>query len=171
MKELDPLLHSQLRLAVMSILLNVEEADFNYIKEKTESTAGNISVQLDKLVTAGYISKTTDGSGVKPRTICKMTDTGRNAMMKYVEALKTYSLIFSEDFGAKAYDISITQSCPFNNSKYCQKSSCGDSFFSQPTLYTSERERSRDTTRSNRTLCSPNVAMSQHTVTRSSSPL
>ena len=62
MKELDPLLHSQLRLAVMSILLNVEEADFNYIKEKTESTSGNLSVQLDKLVTAGYISKTTDGS-------------------------------------------------------------------------------------------------------------
>ena len=53
MKELDPLLHSQLRLAVMSILLNVEEADFNYIKEKTESTSGNLSVQLDKLVTAG----------------------------------------------------------------------------------------------------------------------
>ena len=90
MKELDPLLHSQLRLAVMSILLNVEKADFNYIKEKTESTAGNLSVQLDKLVTAGYISKPTDGSGVKPRTICKMTDTGRNAMMKYVEVLKTY---------------------------------------------------------------------------------
>ena len=90
MKELDPLLHSQLRLAVMSILLNVEKADFNYIKEKTESTAGNLSVQLDKLVTAGYISKTTDSSGVKPRTICKMTDTGRNAMMKYVEVLKTY---------------------------------------------------------------------------------
>lgn len=90
MKELDPLLHSQLRLAVMSILLNVEKADFNYIKEKTESTAGNLSVQLDKLVKAGYISKTTDGSGVKPRTICKMTDTGRNAMMKYVEVLKTY---------------------------------------------------------------------------------
>ena len=90
MKELDPLLHSQLRLAVMSILLNVEKADFNYIKEKTESTAGNLSVQLDKLVKEGYISKTTDGSGVKPRTICKMTDTGRNAMMKYVEVLKTY---------------------------------------------------------------------------------
>ena len=90
MKELDPLLHSQLRLAVMSILLNVEEADFNYIKEKTESTAGNLSVQLDKLVTAGYISKTTDDSGVKPRTICKMTDLGRNAMMIYVEELKTY---------------------------------------------------------------------------------
>ena len=53
MKELDPLLHSQLRLAIMSILLSVEEADFVYLKEKTESTAGNLSVQLDKLSTAG----------------------------------------------------------------------------------------------------------------------
>lgn len=54
-KELDPLLHSQLRLAVMSILLSIEEADFVYLKEKTESTAGNLSVQIDKLNEAGYI--------------------------------------------------------------------------------------------------------------------
>ena len=53
MKELDPLLHSQLRLAVMSILINVEEADFVYLREKTEATAGNLSVQLDKLAAAG----------------------------------------------------------------------------------------------------------------------
>lgn len=90
MKELDSLLHSQLRLAIMSILLSVEEADFVYLKEKTESTAGNLSVQLDKLSSAGYITKMTDGSGSKPRTICKMTDIGREAMQKYVEALKTY---------------------------------------------------------------------------------
>ncbi len=90
MQELDPLLHSQLRLAIMSILLSVEEADFVYLKEKTESTAGNLSVQLDKLTTAGYITKETDGSGTKPRTICKMTEKGREAMQKYVEALKTY---------------------------------------------------------------------------------
>ena len=90
MQELDPLLHSQLRLAIMSILLSVEEADFVYRKEKTESTAGNLSVQLDKLTTAGYITKETDGSGTKPRTICKMTEKGREAMQKYVEALKTY---------------------------------------------------------------------------------
>lgn len=56
MKELNPLLHSQLRLAIMSILMNVDEADFVYLKEKTESTAGNLSVQLDKLSTAGYIA-------------------------------------------------------------------------------------------------------------------
>ena len=55
-KELDPLLHSQLRLAVMSILLSVDEADFVYLKEKTEATAGNLSVQIEKLSTAGYIS-------------------------------------------------------------------------------------------------------------------
>lgn len=90
MQELNPLLHSQLRLAIMSILLTVDEADFVYLKEKTESTAGNLSVQLDKLTSAGYIQKETDGSGSKPRTICRMTETGRDAMQKYVEALKSY---------------------------------------------------------------------------------
>lgn len=90
MQELDPLLHSQLRLAVMSILLGVEEADFVYLKEKTESTAGNLSVQLEKLASAGYIVKETDGSGAKSRTICRMTDLGRKAMKDYVEALKIY---------------------------------------------------------------------------------
>lgn len=90
MQELNPLLHSQLRLAIMSILLSVDEADFVYLKEKTESTAGNLSVQLDKLTSAGYIQKETDGSGSKPRTICRMTETGRDAMQKYVEALKSY---------------------------------------------------------------------------------
>ena len=90
MEEPDPLLHSQLRLAIMSLLLSVDEADFVYLKEKTESTAGNLSVQLEKLASAGYISKETEGSGAKSRTICRMTDTGRTAMQNYVEALKTY---------------------------------------------------------------------------------
>jgi len=90
MQELDPLLHSQLRLAVMSILLSVEEADFVYLKEKTESTAGNLSVQLEKLSSAGYIHKETDGSGARARTICRITDDGRTAMQRYVDALKTY---------------------------------------------------------------------------------
>lgn len=90
MIELDPLLHSQLRLAIMSILLSVDEADFVYLKGKTNSTAGNLSVQLDKLSAAGYISRETENSGSKPRTICRMTDTGRTAMQTYVEALKSY---------------------------------------------------------------------------------
>lgn len=90
MKELNPLLHSQLRLAVMSILMNVEEADFVYLKEKTESTAGNLSVQLDKLSSAGYISVVKGMSGKRPRTTCAITNEGRKAFEEYVEALRTY---------------------------------------------------------------------------------
>lgn len=90
MKELNPLLHSQLRLAVISILMNVEEADFVYLKEKTESTAGNLSVQLEKLSTAGYISIEKRMSGKRPRTTCSITYYGRKAFEEYVEALKTY---------------------------------------------------------------------------------
>lgn len=90
MKELNPLLHSQLRLAIMSILMNVEEADFVYLKEKTESTAGNLSVQLDKLSNAGYISVEKGFLGRKTRTVCRITDMGRQAFEEYVEALKSY---------------------------------------------------------------------------------
>ena len=54
-KELDPILHSQLRLAVMSLLIAVKEAEFTYIREKTNATAGNLSVQVQKLKEAGYI--------------------------------------------------------------------------------------------------------------------
>ena len=77
MKELNPLLHSQLRLAVISILMNVEEADFVYLKEKTESTAGYISIEKGM-------------SGKRPRTTCSITYDGRKAFEEYVEALKTY---------------------------------------------------------------------------------
>lgn len=90
MKELNPLLHSQLRLAVMSILMNVEEADFVYLREKTESTAGNLSVQLDKLSSAGYITVEKGFAGKKPRTVCRATPEGRRAFEEYVKALKEY---------------------------------------------------------------------------------
>ena len=90
MKELNPLLHSQLRLAIMSILMSVEEADFVYLKEKTESTAGNLSVQLDKLSSAGYINVEKGMLGKRPRTTCSVTSEGRNAFKEYVEALRTY---------------------------------------------------------------------------------
>ena len=90
MKELDPLLHSQLRLAVMSILMNVEEADFVYLREKTESTAGNLSVQLDKLSSAGYISVEKGFVGKKTRTTCQITEEGRKAFEECVDALKQY---------------------------------------------------------------------------------
>ncbi len=90
MKELDPLLHSQLRLAVMSILMNVEEADFVYLKEKTDATAGNLSVQIDKLSTAGYITVEKGFTGKKTRTVCQITTHGRDAFEKYVQTLKEY---------------------------------------------------------------------------------
>lgn len=90
MKELNPLLHSQLRLAIMSILMSVEEADFVYLKEKTESTAGNLSVQLDKLSTAGYIAVEKGMSGKRPRTTCRITPLGKDAFEEYVNALKSY---------------------------------------------------------------------------------
>ncbi len=90
MKELNPLLHSQLRLAIMSILMNVEEADFVYLKEKTESTAGNLSVQIDKLSTAGYITVEKGMSGKRPRTTCSITQDGKRAFEEYVECMKTY---------------------------------------------------------------------------------
>ncbi len=90
MKELNLLLHSQLRLAVISILMNVEEADFVYLREKTDSTSGNLSVQLDKLSSAGYIAVEKGFVGKKTRTVCKITEQGRKAFEEYVDALKQY---------------------------------------------------------------------------------
>lgn len=89
-KELDPLLHSQLRLAVVSILITAEEADFVYLREKTGSTAGNLSVQLDKLYEAGYIDIEKGYNGKRPKTTCRITAKGRNAFENYIEALKSY---------------------------------------------------------------------------------
>ena len=89
-KELDPLLHSQLRLAVMSLLLGVESAEFVFIKEKTGATAGNLSVQLDKLSAAGYISVMKAFKGKKPVTSCSITKKGIAAFENYVNNLKKY---------------------------------------------------------------------------------
>lgn len=90
MKELDPLLHSQLRLAIVSLLLSVEEADFNYLKEQTGATAGNLSVQIDKLSEAGYITVTRGFVGKRTRTACSLSDKGRAALADYIATLKSY---------------------------------------------------------------------------------
>lgn len=87
---LDPLLHSQLRLAVMSLLISLESAEFTFIKEKTGATAGNLSVQIDKLSTAGYIEVIKSFRGKKPLTTCKITKAGIAAFENYVQALKNY---------------------------------------------------------------------------------
>lgn len=89
-KELDPLLHSQLRLAIMSLLIGTEEADFVFLKEKTGSTAGNLSVQIDKLREAGYIKVTKSFKGKMPRTTCRITPKGIEAFERYIDALKEY---------------------------------------------------------------------------------
>lgn len=89
-KELDPLLHSELRLAVVSILISLDSADFSYLREKTRSTAGNLSVQLEKLRTAGYIEVSKGFRGKIPQTTCKITECGRAAFEVYVDALKSY---------------------------------------------------------------------------------
>ena len=89
-KELNPLLHSELRLGVMSILISVEEADFVYLKQETKATAGNLSVQIDKLNKAEYIEVTKTFKGKMPCTLCRITPKGVEAFGEYVEALKTY---------------------------------------------------------------------------------
>lgn len=89
-KSLDPLLHSQLRLAIVSLLVAVESADFTFIKEKTGATSGNISVQLDKLEKAGYISIKKSFKGKRPLTTCKLSKKGADAFEQYVNHLKSY---------------------------------------------------------------------------------
>lgn len=90
LRDLDPLLHSQLRLGVMSLLLSVESAEFTFLKEKTNSTAGNLSIQLDKLSEAGYIKVEKSFKGKKPLTTCTITKKGIKAFEDYVNALKQY---------------------------------------------------------------------------------
>ena len=89
-KPLDPLLHSELRLAVMSLLINAETAEFPYIKEQTGATAGNLSVQLDKLAAAGYITVEKTFKGKRPCTLCHITPEGLKAFEDYVETLRQY---------------------------------------------------------------------------------
>jgi DNA-binding MarR family transcriptional regulator len=89
-KDLDPLLHSQLRLAVMSLLLSVEEADFVFLKTQTGATSGNMSVQIDKLNEAGYIKVQKTFQGKMPRTVCKITKKGISAFETYVKNLRGY---------------------------------------------------------------------------------
>ena len=88
--KLDPVLHSELRLAVISLLAGVESADFTYIKKQTGATSGNLSVQIDKLSAARYIAVEKGFKGKMPCTTCSITPAGLEAFRSYVEALKEY---------------------------------------------------------------------------------
>ena len=94
---LDPLLHSELRLAVISLLISAEEAEFPYIKEQTGATAGNLSVQIDKLSAAGYIEVVKTFKGKKPCTLCRIMPAGLKAFEEYVVALRSYLEVKQDD--------------------------------------------------------------------------
>lgn len=90
LRPLNPLLHSELRLAVMSLLVSVGEVDFVYLRKQTGATAGNLSVQIDKLSKAGYIEVTKSFVGKRTNTSCRLTEEGMQAFEEYVEAIKEY---------------------------------------------------------------------------------
>ena len=89
-RKLDPLLHNELRLAVMSLLLSMEEASFSYLLEETGSTRGNLSVQLTKLKEADYIDIEKSFKDNYPNTSCRITKKGIAAFQSYVEAISKY---------------------------------------------------------------------------------
>lgn len=88
--QLDPVIHSRIRLAVLSILISVKEASFSYLKETIGTTDGNLSASLSKLEKARYISIKKAFKGKKPLTTCSIKEKGRNAFSAYLKALETY---------------------------------------------------------------------------------
>ena len=86
--DLDPVIHGKLRLAVLSLLVATEEADFTWLRQKTGSTDGNLGAQMLKLEEAGYVAMEKRFAGRKPQTIYRMTPAGRKALAAYVSALK-----------------------------------------------------------------------------------
>ena len=89
-KDLDPILHSQVRLAVTSLLIGVKEAEFTFLREKTRATAGNLSVQIQKLKEAGYIDVVKQFKDNYPQTLCKITAKGIQAFEEYLSVLQDY---------------------------------------------------------------------------------
>ena len=88
--KLDPILHAELRLAVISILTEVDEADFSFLKRQTGATSGNLSVQIDKLSAVGYITVEKRFKGRMPQTVCRITPDGQDAFRNYIAALQEY---------------------------------------------------------------------------------
>lgn len=87
---LDPLLHQQVRLAIISLLASVKSAEFKYLLEHIDTTKGNLSFQLSKLSDAGYLSIKKKLTGSYPQTTCAITDKGLEAFRGYIDALQTY---------------------------------------------------------------------------------
>jgi DNA-binding transcriptional ArsR family regulator len=90
LQPLNPILHSELRLAIISLLVSLAEADFNHLKITTKATAGNLSVQINKLKDAGYITVEKKFKDNYPLTLCKITPLGEEAFQEYVQNLQAY---------------------------------------------------------------------------------
>ena len=90
MKDLDPLLHNQLRLSIMSLLVQNDSVTFTHIVDKTGASRGNVSVQLTNLEESGYLEMNKKFVGKKPQTSASITPAGMMAMKEYTEALKSY---------------------------------------------------------------------------------
>lgn len=86
--DLDPLIHAPIRLAVMSLLLTVKEADFSFIRDSVGTSDGNLSTHLSRLEKSGYISVRKTFQGKRPRTFCSLTDTGRTHFLRYLDRLE-----------------------------------------------------------------------------------
>jgi len=86
--QLDPIIHAPTRLAILSLLITVENANFTYLKESTGTTDGNLSTHLTKLEESSYITIEKTFKGKKPQTICAMTEKGKKAFAKYLEQLE-----------------------------------------------------------------------------------
>ena len=86
--ELNPIIHGKLRLALLSLLSTVEEAEFTWLRAKTNATDGNLGAQLLKLEEAGYVQVEKKFVLRKPQTLYRMTQPGRQALTEYVQALK-----------------------------------------------------------------------------------
>lgn len=89
-QQLDDIIHSRIRLAVMSVLVSVEEADFTFLRDKVNATDGNISVHLRKLEDAGYITVSKTFVDRKPATSYRLTAKGRKAFELYIERLESF---------------------------------------------------------------------------------
>ncbi len=85
--QLDPVIHSRIRLAILSILISVKDADFNYLKQTIGTTDGNLSTHLTKLEEKQYIKVAKGFKGKKPHTSCSLTAKGKQAFSNYMKAL------------------------------------------------------------------------------------
>ncbi len=87
-QQLDDIIHSRIRLAIMAVLISIDEAEFTFIRDKVKATDGNLSIHLKKLEEADYVSVAKQFIGKKPQTTYKLTTKGRKAFQEYIDRLE-----------------------------------------------------------------------------------